>query len=365
MAEFETDANAGEGPLTFYEHKITANRRKRYSMHHESLAKESARYAPEFDDICLTRRPFSARHTRTAESRAMSLTVRLSPELRQWITHNLERGCSPNALIESMVGQKFEPQIASGLVDAFVSARAVGAPPPTDSVALAVGAPQYVYETPRLPAGNVLHTADREMRVLTRLERPSVAVLENVMTTAECWQLIELARPRLKPSTVVDPQTGANTVAEYRNSEGMFFRPGENDLVARLDQRLSQLVGMPVENGEGLQVLRYGPGGHTAPHFDFLIPSNSANVASINRSGQRVATLMVYLNDVARGGETIFPQVGLAVCPRGGNAVCFEYANSRQQLDTRSLHAGLPVIEGEKWAVTKWMRSRRFLTAEA
>lgn len=295
----------------------------------------------------------------------MSLTVRLSSELRQWISHNLERGCSPAALVESMVGQKFEPQIARGLIDAFVSARAAGAPLPQDSVELAGDAADYLYETSRLPTGNVLRTVDREMRVLARLERPSIAVLENVMTTAECWQLIELARPRLKPSTVVDPQTGADTVAEYRNSEGMFFRPGENDLVTRLDQRLSQIVGMPVENGEGLQVLRYGPGGHTAPHFDFLIPSNSANLASINRSGQRVATLMVYLNDVPRGGETVFPQAGLCVCPRGGNAVCFEYGNSRQQLDTRSLHAGLPVIEGEKWAVTKWMRSRRFLPAEA
>ena len=264
-----------------------------------------------------------------------------------------------------MVGQKFEPQIAKSLVDAFVSARSAGAPLPTDCVALTGDAPEYVYETPRLTAGNVCRTADREMRVLARLEKPAVAVLESVMTTAECWQLMELARPRLKPSTVVDPQTGADTVAEYRNSEGMFFRPGESELVGRIDQRLSQLVGMPVANGEGLQVLRYGPGGHTAPHLDFLIPSNSANVASINRSGQRVATLMVYLNDVPRGGETVFPQAGLAVCPRAGNAVCFEYANSRQQLDTRSLHAGLPVIEGEKWAVTKWMRSRRFLPAEA
>jgi prolyl 4-hydroxylase len=47
----------------------------------------------------------------------------------------------------------------------------------------------------------------------------------------------------------------------------------------------------------------------------------------------------------------------------GHHACYFEYANSRQELDARSLHAGAPIIEGEKWAVTKWMRARPFVAA--
>jgi prolyl 4-hydroxylase len=119
----------------------------------------------------------------------------------------------------------------------------------------------------------------------------------------------------------------------------------------------------PLENGEGLQVLRYGPGARTEPHFDFLIPSNASNRASIARSGQRTSTLIVYLNDVAAGGETVFPEVGLNVSARQGNGLYFEYANSRGQVDRRSLHAGAPVAEGEKWVVTKWVRERRFVSA--
>ncbi len=296
-------------------------------------------------------------------ARIMPVAIRLSSELKDWIAHNLNRGCAPVALIDSMVGQNFEPQIAHALVEAFVNARAAGRPLPEGSVVLDGAAAGYEYETPRLAAGNVIRVDDRQMRVLTRLERPIVAIIESVMTPDECAELIELARPRLRPSTVVDPQTGTDTVAEYRHSEGMFFRPCENDFVARIDRRVSQLMNLPLENGEGLQVLRYGPGGHTAPHVDFLIPSNAASLASIDRSGQRVATLMVYLSDVPRGGETVFPESGFTICPRKGNAVYFEYANSRQQLDARSLHAGAPVIEGEKWAVTKWMRARRFIPA--
>ena len=154
-----------------------------------------------------------------------------------------------------------------------------------------------------------------------------------------------------------------NATADYRNSEGMFFHLHENPLISTLDLRIASLMNTPAENGEGLQVLRYGPGGHSAPHFDFLLPSNRTNEESLARSGQRMSTLIVYLNDVPRGGETTFPAIGLSVTPRKGNAVYFEYANSRQQLDGRSLHAGAPVIEGEKWAMTKWMRTRAFRTA--
>jgi prolyl 4-hydroxylase len=266
-------------------------------------------------------------------------------------------------LINSMVSQRFQPQVARGLVDAFVAARSAGAEPPTTSVALEIPEEGYHYEIPRIAQGNLLRTSDREISVLLRSAKPTVVLLEGVFSAKECEQLIELARPRLRPSTVMDPQTGVNTVAEYRNSEGMFFRLSETPLIARLDRRVSELMNMPMENGEGLQVLRYGPGGHTAPHFDFLTPSTPNADASLKRSGQRVSTLMIYLNEVARGGETTFPEVGLSVSPRRGNAVYFEYANSRQQLDALSLHAGAPVIEGEKWAVTKWMRTRPFVSA--
>ncbi len=70
------------------------------------------------------------------------------------------------------------------------------------------------------------------------------------------------------------------------------------------------------------------------------------------------------MSDVPAGGETVFPEAGVSVCPQKGNAVYFEYSNSLGQLDHRSLHAGAPVTAGEKWAVTKWMRSRPFVMAK-
>ena len=286
--------------------------------------------------------------------------IRLSSELKGWLTHNLDRGCAPSELVASMVGQNFDPHVAQAVVGAFVEARAQGRAITADSLAIEL---EYLYETPRLASGNALAAGDREIQVLARFEQPVVAVLGGVLSNDECQQLIELARPRLARSTVVDPVSGVNAVADYRNSEGMFFSLEETSLISRLDRRLSVLMNAPLENGEGLQVLRYGPGGHTAPHFDFLLPTNRTNEESLARSGQRISTLIVYLNDVDEGGATVFPSLGLSVTPRRGNAVYFEYANSRQQLDGKSLHAGAPVVRGEKWAMTKWVRSRRFVPA--
>jgi prolyl 4-hydroxylase len=120
---------------------------------------------------------------------------------------------------------------------------------------------------------------------------------------------------------------------------------------------------LPADQGEGLQVLRYRGGGQCAPHFDFLVPSNEANRASLARSGQRIATLIVYLNDAA-GGETYFPETGLAVSPRRGHGLYFEYADERGVLDKRSAHGAAPVASGEKWIVTKWMRDRTFVPGQ-
>jgi len=297
----------------------------------------------------------------------MSISVRLSPELRGWISNNLQRGCAPADLVATMIGQQFEPPIAQGLVDAFVRARVSGVELSDEAVTLDVAPPtylqEYLYETPRLPRGNAIVTTDRTIPVAMRTGQPVIAILQDVLSAEECTELIALARPRLQPSTVVDPQTGEHTIADYRNSEGMFFGLAETPFIARLDARISELMNCPMQNGEGLQVLHYAPGGHSTPHFDFLIPSNAANSASIQRSGQRVSSLVVYLNDVEGGGETVFPEAGISVTPRRGNAVYFEYANSLQQVDHKSVHAGAPVLAGEKWALTKWMRSRRFIGA--
>jgi len=114
-----------------------------------------------------------------------------------------------------------------------------------------------------------------------------------------------------------------------------------------------------VQNGEGLQVLHYQPGAEYKPHYDYFDPVHPGSAPILKRGGQRVATILMYLNTPKKGGGTTFPDVGFEVAPIKGNAVFFSY--DRAHVNTKSLHGGAPVIEGEKWVATKWLREREFV----
>jgi len=290
----------------------------------------------------------------------MALLVRFAPELGRWLTQNLDRGQQPQALAGTMRQQGMDARAAQAIVEAFVNARRQGQPVPVDSVELP--GDEAPAAAARLAPGTRIRAAGREIVVYSRADDPVFAALGNVLDAEECRTLIEMARPRLKPSTLVDPVTGQDVVSDKRTSYGMFFRLAENDFIAHLDRRLSALSNLPIENGEGLQLLHYPVGAGSEPHFDYLQPTNAANRESIARSGQRVSTLVTYLNDVPGGGQTVFPTLGWAVSPLRGNAVYFEYCDDAGRVDPRSLHAGAPVTQGEKWVVTKWMRQRRFVS---
>jgi prolyl 4-hydroxylase len=293
----------------------------------------------------------------------VSFVVRFSPDLGAWLVQGIDTGTTPASLVETMVQQRMDRAVATAIVDAFVTARRTGRPVPVDAVTIDETAAGYIYEAPLLPAGSRIVTSDRVVAVAARADRPVLAVLRDVLSADECAALVERARPRLAASTIVDPATGHDVVADHRTSQGMFFRLGEDDLISRLDRRISEVMNLPVENGEGFQVLYYPTGAVNTPHFEFLQPSNPANQASIARSGQRVSTLIAYLNDVEEGGETVFPEAGWNVGPLQGNAVYFEYCNRLGQVDARSVHGSNAVTRGEKWVLTKWMRQRRFVPA--
>jgi prolyl 4-hydroxylase len=295
----------------------------------------------------------------------MSAVVHFPPELRDWLVHNITRGAPAAPLIAAMTAQGFKNEIATALVGAFLSAASAGKPFPADSVEVDPSASDaYRYEEPRFASGNLIQAGGRSIRMIMRAACPTLAVFEDFLSSDECERLIASAKPRLAPSTITDPLTGKTIVSESRTSDGMFFRLGENPLIAQIERRIADLVRMPVENGEGLQVLNYQAGAQSSPHFDFLMPGNAENNASIARSGQRIGTLVMYLNDVQEGGGTGFPEVGLTIMPKKGSALYFEYCNSLNQLDGKSLHAGLPIVAGEKWVATKWIRQKTFLSAQ-
>ncbi len=283
----------------------------------------------------------------------------VTEDLRQWIVAQAEAGCRPEDVLQAMRASGWDEDVAIEAMEATLRQRLdeLGRPAPT---LLEAAPPQVPVPEPALHDGaTVLWAGDREVRVVTSMRLPRVVVFGGLLSEDECDALVELARPRLLRSETVDTQTGGSEVNAARTSEGMFFERGEAPLIQRIEQRIATLVHWPVENGEGLQVLRYRPGAEYKPHHDYFDPALPGTPTILQRGGQRVGTIVMYLNHPERGGATTFPDVGLEVAPVKGHAVFFSY--DRAHVDTRTLHGGAPVLAGEKWVATKWLRQGVFV----
>ena len=296
------------------------------------------------------------------------MLVNFPADVRNWLLAELARGTPAPAISAQLQAQNVPAQLAEALVTTVARAVAAGQPPAAGQLKIddtAFATLPYQPEPLHLGTASVLDGGDRRIDVLARLEWPTLALLGNLLDDAECAELMEYGAPRLEPVRVVDPQSGRDVIDELRNSEGVFFHFAETPLIARIEKRIERITGIPAENGEGIQLLRYRPGAQHTPHFDFLSSSVEKNRKSIQLSGQRIATLIMYLNDVEAGGETRFTECGLSVLPRKGNGLYFQYGNRLGQTDTASAHAGAPVLAGEKWIATKWLHPRRFIVPGA
>ena len=292
----------------------------------------------------------------------MSSTQTVTPELRQWIIEQAQAGCRPEDVLASMRASGWNEAVALASLEHTLQ-QFVGAQPKTKTKIQAQGLPLppavRVPEPAMLGSPSRLWAGDREVCVLMALRNPRVVVFGGLLSDEECDAMVADAAPRLSRSETVVVDTGGNEVNPARTSQGMFFGRGETPVCQRVEARIAALLNWPVVNGEGLQVLHYRPGAEYKPHHDYFDPAQPGMAAVLQRGGQRVATLVMYLNTPQQGGGTTFPDVSLEVAPIKGNAVFFSY--DRPHAATRSLHGGAPVIAGDKWVATKWLREGEFI----
>jgi len=186
--------------------------------------------------------------------------------------------------------------------------------------------------------------------------KPDIECISGLLDRMECSHLAGLAMPHLKPSRVIsDQQSGKAT--HGRSSEGMNFHPGLRDIVVtNVIRRLCELANCAESQAEALTVLMYIPGGQYRVHPDYFPTESAAGSRQLENGGQRIKTLVCYLNEVGAGGETEFPYLDLKIKPEPGCVVLFENADSNGLPYLDSRHAGLPVTAGSKWISTLWLR---------
>jgi prolyl 4-hydroxylase len=295
------------------------------------------------------------------------MTQTVTPELRRWIIEQASAGFPPDSVLKAMLDAGWEESVAEKALErtlldhlGTVSPQQLAnvAPEVREAVQASLGTGVRVPTIDLSASPRRIDAGDRWVDVITQMNHPRVIVLGNLLSADECDAIIESAKPRLARSLTVQTSTGGEELNPDRTSSGMFFNRGQTPEVTAVEERIARLVGWPVENGEGLQVLHYRPGAEYKPHYDYFDPDEPGTPTILKRGGQRVATLVMYLNEPTRGGGTTFPDVGLEVAPVRGHGVFFSY--DRPHPSTRTLHGGAPVLEGEKWVATKWLRENEF-----
>ncbi|XP_069045124.1 prolyl 4-hydroxylase subunit alpha-1 isoform X2 [Lepisosteus oculatus] len=188
-------------------------------------------------------------------------------------------------------------------------------------------------------------------------DRPRIVRYIDIISDHEIEKIKELAKPRLRRATVHDPQTGKLTTAHYRVSKSAWLTAYEHPLIERVNQRIQDLTGLDVSTAEELQVANYGVGGQYEPHFDFGRKDEPDAFKELG-TGNRIATWLFYMSDVAAGGATVFPEVGAAVWPKKGTAVFWYNLFASGEGDYSTRHAACPVLVGNKWVSNKWIHER-------
>jgi hypothetical protein len=246
----------------------------------------------------------------------------------------------------------------AGAVDLATELRAMGIPVELPESASMLGGDDLLADDDTAePPWDSLHLLDplREFGIERVCGAPEILVADRLLTDEECRFLIYSGARYLQRSLVVDPATGQPLEMELRTSHDSTFVPSSEDIYLRvLQHRMAELAGLDLSKCEQLVLLRYGIGDQYRPHRDYFAPSVSRIDAG---GGQRQATVCSYLNGVEAGGGTVFPDVDVTVEPRRGRAVMFRNLRPDGQPDPHSLHAGLPVLAGEKWLASCWIRA--------
>lgn len=206
-----------------------------------------------------------------------------------------------------------------------------------------------LYDGPESQTGRVCGYADDSADYI------EPQVYEDVITEEEKIYILEKAEPLFTRSGVV----GSAQPSDVRTSDTAWLQK-DDPVVGPMMQRICKKFNVPFENSEQLQVVRYKPGTYYKEHHDSCCDDQDSCVEFAARSGQRIRTILLYLNDDFTGGSTNFPTLNkqLKAPPRGA-VVFYPMSNSGPfACHPKALHAGMPVESGTKYICNIWIRER-------
>ena len=175
------------------------------------------------------------------------------------------------------------------------------------------------------------------------------------LSAEECQSVIDVAAGQLQKSSVL----GAQTEGYRTSSSTWLYSDALPEVISRIEALVDDITGLPRENQEALQVVRYDVGEEYKTHEDFWHLDTDYYEEQMSRGGQRAWSIMIYLNQVPRGGHTRFTRLDIDIAADPGKVLAWQNTLDGN-LNFDSSHAGMPVEEGCKWVAIKWVRESEF-----
>ncbi|KAF4925843.1 Prolyl 4-hydroxylase subunit alpha-2 [Colletotrichum viniferum] len=208
---------------------------------------------------------------------------------------------------------------------------------------------------------------------------PLVIYITNFVTPFEREHLKKITNGTFARSNVVS--NGGHVVSSHRTSQSTTVVP---DAVTQcILERARQFQGLHTSGThlEPIQLVKYGLGEQYHFHTDWF-QVDSGEHGSVVKGGNRVSSFFTYVgvsNDIA-GGGTNFPRLqsppgkgwcryvdcnepwdaGVTFRPVEGNAVFWTNLLGDGEGDDRVLHAGLPIVRGQKLGMNIWTKQGPF-----
>ena len=192
-------------------------------------------------------------------------------------------------------------------------------------------------------------------------DKQMIAVVHDFISQEECEEILAYSWQNMERSTVAS-KDGKGQKHDKRTGSNTWLQHNASPMIQGVADRISQMVRMPLKNAEPFQVVHYKENEEYDYHWDSFDESDDVATEEYTKNGgQRLITVLGYLRDVPKGGETGFNHLGVNIQPRRGSVIVWwNVEPNTTKREIKSQHAGLPVLEGEKYAFNLWFREREF-----
>lgn len=178
------------------------------------------------------------------------------------------------------------------------------------------------------------------------------SVHPNFITKEDADYILEMAEYNYKDSIIVEDKADG-----IRKSQ-TYWLDKDDPIAKKIITKVCAIDGYNIEQSEDIQVVKYEPNGYYREHHDSCCHDNEM-CKKFNKNGNRILTMVIYLNDEFEGGSTRFPKIDKEYKPEKYSGILFYPMNKNgDKCHDNSLHAGKPVTSGEKYIANVWIREK-------